>query len=748
MSLPVPNQTTLTISKTLQGTGQIVDSELTRLYNLISQSVSGKDISYELPAETISLINLFMRRLDKVSKNKEHNLFLPTENKDMPFKTLTNLINGHNRYEDYLNKKHAVKNSVIHNINKIISSPSNQIHANTPVTVDNLHSAANNAATKYAEYLGRKIGDNDLSSYDMMSYYQQQFNASVGKDDVGIAANGLKGLFALTSYYNNYFKNRIPTKETKNIKPGVSELFEFNPELANAIYEALGFGKDSNYYEGDIKPEPNTIFVFGSNPEGRHGAGAAKVAREQFGAVYGQGEGLQGNAYALPTKDLRVKENRGFKSISPEQITNSIKKLYEVAKQNPDKQFKVAYRNTTDTSLNGYTGLEMIEMFNAAGPIPSNVIFSKEWVDTGKLNTQSEITPQQKQQAQQLYSEYLDTIFPNSKVKDIVYHGTNENIFDKFSDINEGKYTTDYDKGKGHWFLTKFNDVSLYGKNKITALINLVNPRNATTDYDHKGNYNPTVTTIHDPTYERNLALENNNDGAIIDTLEGETRERQIVVFKPEQIHILGSKQDIEGFKEFVKDKESTVPKGEIDLNRLRTSNKTFKKSYDFVDDFGNEIHISIGSISDVVISRAQELALKEVLGPEYNKTLNNAAVLMSSFTSAATDNAKELIMAKINASTKLASMHAYMMALGFTLDQIVEFMTSETSSLIINESTDNIYYDESPKSITGVIDKLKEDPKINQAQLRAFEAIYKDSKEFTALTGFLGINQKRKADT
>ncbi|MFA5634146.1 MAG: hypothetical protein WC973_03270, partial [Candidatus Dojkabacteria bacterium] len=161
-----------------------------------------------------------------------------------------------------------------------------------------------------------------------------------------------------------------------------------------------------NYYEGNIKPEPNTVFVFGSNTEGRHGAGAAKVAREQFGAVYGQGEGLQGNAYALPTKDLRVKENRGFKSISPEQITNSIKKLYEVAKQNPNKQFKVAYRNTTDTSLNGYTGLEMIEMFNQAGAIPSNVIFSKEWVDTDRLNTQSEITPQQ--QTQQREHTYTD----------------------------------------------------------------------------------------------------------------------------------------------------------------------------------------------------------------------------------------------------------------------------------------------------------------------------------------------------
>lgn len=45
-----------------------------------------------------------------------------------------------------------------------------------------------------------------------------------------------------------------------------------------------------NYYTGNITPEPDTIFVFGSNPEGRHGAGSAKVARELFGAVYGQGE--------------------------------------------------------------------------------------------------------------------------------------------------------------------------------------------------------------------------------------------------------------------------------------------------------------------------------------------------------------------------------------------------------------------------------------------------------------------------
>ena len=45
------------------------------------------------------------------------------------------------------------------------------------------------------------------------------------------------------------------------------------------------------------------IFVFGSNLAGRHGKGAAKHAREVHGAIYGQGEGRQGNSYAIPTKD-------------------------------------------------------------------------------------------------------------------------------------------------------------------------------------------------------------------------------------------------------------------------------------------------------------------------------------------------------------------------------------------------------------------------------------------------------------
>lgn len=43
------------------------------------------------------------------------------------------------------------------------------------------------------------------------------------------------------------------------------------------------------------------VFVFGSNLQGMHGGGAARVAYKKFGAVMGQGVGFQGQSYAIPT---------------------------------------------------------------------------------------------------------------------------------------------------------------------------------------------------------------------------------------------------------------------------------------------------------------------------------------------------------------------------------------------------------------------------------------------------------------
>lgn len=182
-----------------------------------------------------------------------------------------------------------------------------------------------------------------------------------------------------------------------------------------------------NFYEGVIVPDGSTVFVFGSNPGGVHGAGAAKTARDMFGAQTGVGEGMTGNAYALPTKDLEaskgtewykpgeeqrdkilqyykqqqsgvmfdpsnisyqeVVDNPIKRTIVPEKIVESIKRMYNVAIQNPEKQFKIAYGNgLTEMTYNGYIGAEMIEMFKEAGPIPSNVLFSRAWVSSGMFD--------------------------------------------------------------------------------------------------------------------------------------------------------------------------------------------------------------------------------------------------------------------------------------------------------------------------------------------------------------------------
>lgn len=60
-------------------------------------------------------------------------------------------------------------------------------------------------------------------------------------------------------------------------------------------------------YTGRVTPswiddlQENQVFVFGSNLAGMHGGGAARVARLRFGAVMGNGVGMQGRSYAIPT---------------------------------------------------------------------------------------------------------------------------------------------------------------------------------------------------------------------------------------------------------------------------------------------------------------------------------------------------------------------------------------------------------------------------------------------------------------
>ena len=141
-------------------------------------------------------------------------------------------------------------------------------------------------------------------------------------------------------------------------------------------------------YSGKVTSlQPNQIFVFGSNPLGINGnpakgtGGAALVAYNIAGVK--QGEKMDnklsdsGKAWGITTVTAPGKPL----SKTSQEIIDNIKKLYVFANQSPTKEFLVADYTTTakKKNLNGYTGQEMADMFNAAGPIPSNIVFNENF---------------------------------------------------------------------------------------------------------------------------------------------------------------------------------------------------------------------------------------------------------------------------------------------------------------------------------------------------------------------------------
>lgn len=143
-------------------------------------------------------------------------------------------------------------------------------------------------------------------------------------------------------------------------------------------------------YSGMIQNlAPNQVFVFGSNTQGKHGKGAALTAKNKFGAIYGQAEGPQGQSYAIITKDLTKNTHP---SRTPEQIKEQIHNLYEYARENPDKEFLVAYSGK-GTNLNAYSNQEMADMFSSE-PIPNNIVFEQEFNELISITRESKADEQ------------------------------------------------------------------------------------------------------------------------------------------------------------------------------------------------------------------------------------------------------------------------------------------------------------------------------------------------------------------
>ena len=120
----------------------------------------------------------------------------------------------------------------------------------------------------------------------------------------------------------------------------------------------------------------NEIFVFGSNLSGMHIGGAARVAYEKFGAIWGKGTVQQGRSYAIPTTEGAVETIRPY-----------VNRFIGYAKAHPEKRFLVT---RIGCGIAGYKAKDIAPLFEKAVPI-DNICLPREFWDEITIEKSTEL---------------------------------------------------------------------------------------------------------------------------------------------------------------------------------------------------------------------------------------------------------------------------------------------------------------------------------------------------------------------
>lgn len=123
------------------------------------------------------------------------------------------------------------------------------------------------------------------------------------------------------------------------------------------------------YHSNNELPENDNeyIIVFGSNERGAHGRGMALIAKERYGAVYGEYVGLTGRCYAIPTKDKYIR------TLSLKNIQQYIGIFKELTHNRPELKF---YVTGIGTGLAGYKHRDIAPFFRGCN---TNCNFPIQW---------------------------------------------------------------------------------------------------------------------------------------------------------------------------------------------------------------------------------------------------------------------------------------------------------------------------------------------------------------------------------
>ena len=337
------------------------------------------------------------------------------------------------------------------------------------------------------------------------------------------------------------------SEQEKNIR----EIFKFNPDLLKEVQQEVG--EDSDYKDITIE--------LGRNKD------VENLGKVQNIKVYYKGELI----------------------INSDEETTS-DKLYLVAKEDG-----ISYVGNVfiPTELQG-KGLGSKILQKVSDTLDTKIVPSylvgdhftsenakKMWNKIG-----NEILPNH--EAEKLYAKYLETIFPESKVKDIVWHGTRGDWYktEQFNTNLGGTSSNNKENTDGIYFIKYKQAASAFGDKKtiFPAIIDIKNPNiipltEFNKSWTSKEKYSQMKSgdgiiaeQEKSPEEYYREALDKYNEAqkdedemsrSFFRKPDGpeDFHEEQLsttyVVYDPSQIHILGSKYDIEQFKEFVSKSES-----------------------------------------------------------------------------------------------------------------------------------------------------------------------------------------------
>ena len=136
------------------------------------------------------------------------------------------------------------------------------------------------------------------------------------------------------------------------------------------VCEDMDFIRETDMEQKRTTPEfitelqPNEIFVFGSNLKGMHGGGAAWIAYRKFGAIMGQGVGLQGQSYGIPTMQGGVETIRPY-----------VDEFIQFAKEHQELTFLVT---RIGCGIAGFTDAEIAPLFEKAHDL-ENIVLPPNW---------------------------------------------------------------------------------------------------------------------------------------------------------------------------------------------------------------------------------------------------------------------------------------------------------------------------------------------------------------------------------